>query len=52
VATAETASTTFADPAIARCTAQAFRRWQFPSVPGGGVVEVKYPFDFIPMGGP
>jgi hypothetical protein len=51
VASAATESSTFADPAIGRCTAQAFRRWQFPRVPDGGLVEVKYPFDFFPAGG-
>jgi hypothetical protein len=43
---------TLANPAVGACTAGAFLRWQFPTVRGGGLVLVHYPFDFVPEAAP
>ncbi len=50
VASSSAQESTLADPTVGACVAGALRRWQFPSVSGGGVVLVHYPFDFVPAG--
>ncbi len=35
-------------PAVESCIATAVRRWSFPSVPGGGIVIVSYPYVLRP----
>jgi Ca-activated chloride channel family protein len=39
---------TLAAPGVETCIAQAVRRWSFPSVEGGGIVVVTYPYLFRP----
>jgi len=49
VVTSEVASSSLGNPAVGSCVAAAGRRWEFPSVSGGGIVEVHYPFVFRPV---
>lgn len=39
---------TLSAPVVEACVAQAVRRWTFPSVEGGGIVVVSYPYLFRP----
>ncbi len=48
VQTAAVASSTIGDVRIENCIVQAIKRWQFPTVPGGGVAVVKMPFRLLP----
>lgn len=48
VAAAIPESSTLANSAVERCVANKIRRWAFPSVKGGGIVVVNYPFVFAP----
>ena len=50
VESAETRNSTLGDPEIDRCVTSAIQRWRFPRPPGGGVVQVNYPFTFSPDG--
>jgi Ca-activated chloride channel family protein len=43
-------STTLGSPRAETCMVTAVKRWQFPSVPDGGIVLVSYPFVFTPRG--
>jgi len=44
VAVSAVADSSYPNPAVAACFANAVRRWQFPAPDGGGVVTVSYPF--------
>lgn len=48
VSSATASSSTLEAPAVEACVASRFLRMQFPSVRGGGVALVKYPFVFAP----
>ncbi len=48
VRAAEIAASTLKDPVLHACILRVVRRWRFPAVAGGGVVEVRYPFVFKP----
>ncbi len=39
---------TLANPAVEACILAKIRAWQFPAIPGAGVIEVNYPFVFQP----
>jgi hypothetical protein len=45
---ASSRESTLRDINVGACTAEAFRRWEFPRARGGGKIFVHYPFDFIP----
>jgi TonB family protein len=40
-----------ADANVGSCIAKAVRRWKFPQIPGGGTVNVQYPFVLEPGDG-
>lgn len=42
--------TTLASPRAEECILSRIRRWKFPEVPGGGIVNVTYPWVFKPAG--
>lgn len=49
VAAAVPTGSTLGNAAIGRCVAGKVRHWSFPSIKGGGIVVVKYPFVFAPQ---
>jgi len=52
VADAGVAASSYPNPGVGQCFANAVRRWQFPAPEGGGVVTVSYPFNLqAPEGG-
>lgn len=50
VTKAGVASSTLKNSRVEGCVVQVIRRIQFPQVKGGGIVQVKYPFRFRPVG--
>jgi TonB family protein len=47
VTRAEVKKTTLADPRVESCMLEKIRAWGFPKPPGGGIVDVTYPFVFM-----
>jgi TonB family protein len=48
VQSAEVTESTFGEPNVEQCIAQAVRKWAFPATEGGGIVIVTYPFELSP----
>jgi Ca-activated chloride channel family protein len=48
VTSAAISASTLGNAAVESCIAAAARRWTFPAVQGGGIVQVSYPFVFQP----
>ena len=42
----EVKKSTLADPKVENCMLLKIRNWKFPKPPGGGIVDVTYPFVF------
>jgi hypothetical protein len=43
-------SSTMGNPRVESCVLNAVKRWEFPRPAGGGMVQVVYPFNFVPAG--